>query len=698
MRRKILFRSVMILFFITVALWQLYPTYNLQNLKDKEQNLITQVSDMSNVSRELIEEAIINEDLESTLKPKIKRISKDSVKEILKLSEELTKLDDNVDKTERRAIKRGLDLQGGTYLVYEVDFQEFINSIAKNKNTEFELLITSIDKEAKQNNLDFFDVLEIKFKEQNKPLNRYFGKRADSEGKIITDLKKEAEEAIERSLQVLRNRIDQFGVSEPSIQKQGSRRIVVELAGIQDVKRAKKIIGKTAVLEFKLVREWEDIWAIVQKIDRIVKRRKYGIIDSTNIAEVTTEDSAAVAGDTTKSKEKLRDDKEINLSELFGETIETSEDSLEEDTTLSVDKDLFEENPFLSLFGTVRNLMVAPKQNIPIINRILNYPEVQEIIPDDSEFLWSSKAERAVREKDKEYYYLLLLKKEPELTGNLLESADVQIAGSGGGGMTAAGQAEVHLSLNSEGAKIFSRVTGANVGKHLAIVLDDRISSHPRIDERIPYGSARIRGMDDLKEAQDLVVVLRAGALPAKLESIEERTVGPSLGQDSINKGQWSAIIGLLFVIVFMILYYRMSGVIADVALILNIIFLLAVLAAFHFTLTLPGVAGIILTIGMAVDANVLIFERIREELRTGKTIRASIDSGYARAFRTILDANVTTLLTALVLYQFGTGPIRGFAVTLSIGILASMFTAIVVTRIIFDFITTHWTLKELSI
>ncbi|RKY89418.1 protein translocase subunit SecD, partial [candidate division KSB1 bacterium] len=288
------------------------------------------------------------------------------------------------------------------------------------------------------------------------------------------------------------------------------------------------------------------------------------------------------------------------------------------------------------------------------------------------------------------------VKKEPELTGKYLNDADVQIGG--GSSLASAGQPVVTMKMNSEGAKIFARVTGANVGRRLAIVLDNKVYSAPRINTKIPHGNAIIEGMADMKEAKDLAIVLRAGALPAPVKIIEERTVGPSLGADSIRKGTKSAIIGLILVIVFMMIYYRLSGLIADIALVMNLIIILAVLAGFHFTLTLPGVAGIILTIGMAVDANVLIFERIREELRTGKTIRASIDAGYSRAFTTILDANITTLITAIVLYQFGTGPIRGFALTLSIGILSSMFTALVVTRLIFDYITEKFALRKLSI
>jgi len=261
-----------------------------------------------------------------------------------------------------------------------------------------------------------------------------------------------------------------------------------------------------------------------------------------------------------------------------------------------------------------------------------------------------------------------------------------------------AGRPVVIMELTGEGAKIFSKVTGANVGRRLSIVLDSKVSSIPNIRERIPHGRAEITGMANIDEAKDLAIVLRAGALPAPVEVIEERTVGPSLGQDSINKGTYSALMGMALVVIFMIAYYRLSGIIANIALLMNIVLIMAVLAGFRATLTLPGVAGIILTIGMAVDANVLIFERIREELRSGKTIRAAIDNGYARAFKTILDANLTTLLTALVLYQFGTGPIRGFALTLSIGIVASMFTAIVVTRVIFDYFTEKFTLRKLSI
>ncbi|HEB84904.1 MAG TPA: protein translocase subunit SecD, partial [Bacteroidetes bacterium] len=256
----------------------------------------------------------------------------------------------------------------------------------------------------------------------------------------------------------------------------------------------------------------------------------------------------------------------------------------------------------------------------------------------------------------------------------------------------------VNLTMKREGARRFARVTENNVGEYLAIGLDGKVHMAPVIRVKIPDGRAIIEGSESMEEASDLAVVLRAGALPAPVEIIEERTVGPSLGSDSIHAGTFSALLGFTGVILFMLFYYRGAGLVADIVLMLNILFVMAVLAGFGFTLTLPGIAGIILTIGMAVDANVLIYERIREELNAGKTVWNAIKNGYGRAFVTIMDANITTLIAGIVLYQFGTGPIRGFALTLMIGIISSMFTALVVSRAIFDWITTRWSVKKLSI
>ena len=263
---------------------------------------------------------------------------------------------------------------------------------------------------------------------------------------------------------------------------------------------------------------------------------------------------------------------------------------------------------------------------------------------------------------------------------------------------TSIGKYEVSLTFSDDGARIFSRVTGANIGKRLAIILDNKVFLAPSLRVKISDGHARITGLDKMSEAKDLAIVLKAGALPAPVTILGEQTVGPSLGVDSIRAGSYSALVGLILVIIFMAFYYKLSGFVANLALVLNIVFIMAIMAYFHATLTLPGIAGIILTMGMAVDANVLIYERIREELRRGKTVRASIEVGYGKAFITILDANVTTFIAGLVLYTYGSGPVQGFALTLMIGIVASMFTAIIVSRVIFDYSLSKFSINRLSI
>ncbi|MFH1479001.1 MAG: protein translocase subunit SecD [Candidatus Omnitrophota bacterium] len=367
------------------------------------------------------------------------------------------------------------------------------------------------------------------------------------------------EDAPNRALEVIRNRIDQFGVREPLIQRQGTNSIVVQLPGVTDRDRAIELIGKTAQLEFKLV----------------------------------------------------------------------------------------ENNPELN--KRAREGDVPAGYEVKIV------------------------------EKD-----TLLLHKESALTGDTLTKAEVQFDQSG------FNQPYISIEFNSKGASIFSELTGKSVGERLAIVLDGTVYSAPRINEKIPSGRAQITGRFTVEEAGDLAIVLRAGALPAPIYIEEERTVGSLLGKDSIESGIRASMIGVLLVIGFMLLYYLFAGIVASIAMLLNFIIVLGVLGWFHTTLTLPGIAGLILVIGMAVDANVLIYERIREELSTGKHIRSAIGAGYNKAFTTILDSNITTLIAAALLFKFGTGPIRGFGVTLSIGILASMFTAIFVTRIIFDLVTTN--------
>lgn len=684
MRRNNTFRIVIIIAAVVWAMWQLYPTVMAARLKEQADNHQNKIAQLAGLSVDEINRALSQGLLDQKIREKL-RDHPEALGTALAEAQKLAELDDRIAGYDRRAIQRGLDLQGGSYLVYEVDMPKLARELAKNKDTRFEELLRAVETQAAQPNVDFLEVLQGHFRAHQVPLNRYWGNRTQEEAEIIADIRKNAEDAVDRNLEILRNRIDQFGVSEPSITKQGDLRVVIELAGITDVGRAKNIIGQTARLEFKLVREPEIVNDVITKINEVMKKEARP--SDSLLTQVPPDTAQLAAADSTK----IRSDKEVSVDELFpGSSL--AADSSSKDSTLLVDQEVFKDNPFSSLIGALGPDIGVPAKNVRAVERILNSPGVQEVIPRDATFAWSSEAEQVA---DNQYYRLYLVKKEPELTGTYLVNAEAAIGSSTLGPQ---GEWQVHMEFNNEGARIFSVVTAANINKRLAILLDGKVHSAPNINERIPSGRAVISGSMDADEAKDLAIVLRAGALQAPMHVIEERTVGPSLGRDSIAKGQTSALIGLALVVLFIAIYYKLSGIIADLALLMNLMLTMAVLAFFGATLTLPGVAGLILTIGMAVDANVLIFERIREELRAGKTVSAAIDQGYTRAFWTIFDANISNLLTAAVLYQFGTGPIKGFAVTLSIGILASMFTAIVVTRVIFDWMTSRRKLATLSI
>ncbi len=680
MQRKQIFKLAFVLILLGLAVYSLYPTLQFGQLQNREQELLKQVSDFTGISHSEIQAAINQGKLLAQVR---ERASGEDSVTALETSAKLIKLNDKLSVLQQRAIRRGLDLQGGTYLVYEVDLPKLMRDISKNPDDRLDEIIAQTQEQVGNEGGDFFVYFQQEFNQRNIRLNRYYGRKGQADDDIIQELKNEALDTVDRTVERLRNRIDQFGVSEPNITKQGSRRIIIELAGVTNIQRAKDIIGKTAVLEFKLVRDPEIVWSILNDIDRVVRAEMRG-----EEFEEAVMDTQSIADGEQATEE------EIDISELFGED-ETQ--VVQEDTSVLVDQKTFKEKPFTSLLrgvsGRYSDMISVPVQNVRAVQRWLSHPEVQQVIPSDSEFLFGRDT---YAYGENEYISLYLVKSEAELTGNVLKNAQVDI--SSGAQSFNAGAAVVNMELNSEGTKTFARVTGMNVGKKLAIVLDNRVKSAPNIKSKIPNGNAVIENIGEMEEAQDLALVLRAGALPAPVHIITENTVGPSLGQDSIQKGSLSAVVGLLVVILFMVIYYRGAGLVADIALIMNIIFVLAVMASFHATLTLPGIAGIILTVGMAVDANVLIFERIREELKVGRTIRSSIDNGYDRAFSTILDANITTLITAVVLYQFGTGPIKGFALTLSIGIVASMFTAIVVTRLVFDIVTSKYAIKKLSI
>ena len=588
-----------------------------------------------------------------------------------------------LEKIESRTIKQGLDLKGGMYIVLEVDLPTLMETLAENKDGKFNRSITSVRNQLKRiPEANFFTLFTSTSGENNLKLSRYYYDYGSSNSDIIVALEDEAEDAINRVLEILVNRIDQFGVAEPTIQKQGNQRIIVELAGVQDSERARALLESTALLEFFIVKDINTTNQLMVRIDQVLKGDE-------SLAAVTK-----TTIDKKSNEFQESDDQTVSVSELFGET----EDSEASSDSAVVDENIFAERPFSAMLRNLGQTIGVPKKNVYAVKKILERPEVQEkLAAVGGKFLFSHKAEEypLVDGTLETMYSLFLVEDAAELTGGVVEEAKANL---GPQGSTSAGQPIVNLTMNSDGARKWSIVTGSNVGRQVALVLDKKVHMAPNIREKISGGSTLIEGFADINEAKDIAIVLRAGALPAPVDIIQEKVIGPSLGADSVRSGTLSVIIGLGFVLVFMLIYYRFAGLIADFALIWNIVLVLAVLASLQATLTLPGIAGLILTVGMSIDANVIIFERIREELRKGKTPKAAVSSGYDRALTTIIDANMTTAIAALVLWQFGTGPIKGFATVLFWGILISMFTAIFVTRTIFNTLTSRKGFTKLSI
>ncbi len=589
---------------------------------------------------------------------------------------------------ENKIIKQGLDLKGGIYIVLEVDLPTMVGNLTINKDDRFETVLTKVRQDLETNSqLDFYRAFQDEMTLSGLRINRYFdldyGSNMDE---IITSLQDEGKDAINRVLEILQNRVDQFGVSEPTIQKQGNRRIIVELAGIQDAERARALLQSTALLEFVLVKSPELTNDMLLRIDKVIK-------GSEELSELTQ----SIQPEIPDQSSNVSEDETISVSELFGEQSSAAESEVS-DTAVVVDKNLVKDRPFSSLLRALGNDIGVPEKNVYIIKKILEMDEVKaKLDAANGQFLLSNDSEvlSNIDGGQEKMYRMFYLEGESELTGGVVEKANATL---GGTGSTASGQSIVLLDMNSEGSRVWSRVTGGNIGRRVAIVLDKKVHMAPVIKSKISNGGTMIEGFASMNEAKDIAIVLRAGALPAPVKIIEERVVGPSLGADSVKKGTISVLIGLILVLIFMVIYYKWSGFVADFALIWNIILVLAILAILGATLTLPGIAALILTVGMSIDANVIIFERIREEILKGKTPRAAIEAGYDRALTTIVDANVTTLVAALVLYQFGTGPIRGFSTVLFWGILISMFTAIFVTRTIFNTFTERKRLKRLSI
>jgi len=584
---------------------------------------------------------------------------------------------------ETRAIKQGLDLKGGMYIALEVDIPTLVEKIAINKDRKLASVFESTRQEILISpETDFFNSFSNLVEERQVKLSRYYYDYGSNSNDIITALKTEAEDAIDRVLEILQNRIDQFGVAEPTIQKQGTQRIIVELAGVQNSERARALLESTALLEFYLVKDITTTNDFMIKVDQILKKDK-------SISKAAKEIEPIADQEESDSS----NDKAVSVSELFG----ADESSSKNDSAI-VDQDMFTERPFSSLLRNLGNSIGVPEKNVFTVRKLIAKSEVRDRLASiGANFLFGHKAEEYVLNDGsvESMYSLYLVDDQAELTGGVVEEAKANL---GPQGTTSAGQPIVNLSMNSDGSRKWAIMTGSNVGRRVAIVLDNKVHMAPNIREKISGGGTLIEGFANIDEAKDIAIVLRAGALPAPVEIIEERVVGPSLGAESVKRGTQSVLIGLTIVLIFILFYYRTAGSIADFALIWNLVLVLAILASLQATLTLPGIAGLILTVGMSIDANVIIFERIREELDKGKTAKAAIDGGYNRALTTIVDANMTTLIAALVLWQFGTGPIRGFATVLFWGILISMFTAIFVTRTIFNAFVNRKGFKKLNI
>lgn len=610
----------------------------------------------------------------STLLPtwRHQQLSEDQ-KEEMRINGELANL-------ESKVIRQGLDLKGGMYIVLEADVPALISNLASVKDERLLNIIKKTRSQATNPNLDIFAVFEKEVKNDGIKLSRYYHEYGASVEDILVALKAESDDAINRVLEILQNRIDQFGVSEPTIQKQGKHRIAVELAGIKDSERARALLQSTALLEFYLVKNNSITSELISQLDEALK-------DEKTIKSETSKPNIAGEKDKNNDTEKTK-----QVSELFSQEKPLEEDSLNSDVV----KDIFDDAPFSSYLTALPGDIGVDEKNIYSLKKLIENPKIQKILNNSNgQILFSQEPKPIAPDSPQKFYRLYYLENQPELTGGIVEEAKADLGSMGGG---SAGQSIVSLSMNNQGSRTWSRVTGANIGERIAIVLDNKVHMAPSIREKIPSGRTQIEGFANINEAKDLAIILRAGALPTPVKIIEERIVGPSLGTDSISKGTQAVVFGLMVVLFFMIVYYRLAGLVANFAMIWNILLVLAVLASLQATLTLPGIAGLILTVGMSIDANVIIFERIREELRKGKTPKASIDSGYDRAITTIIDANVTTLIASLVLYQFGTGPIKGFATVLFWGILISMFTAVYITRTILNTYTSRKTPIKLSI
>ena len=686
--KKNLTRIIITVVLILMSLYFLYPTY-------KDYNFAKQLKSLT---------------------------GQDSVDFLDKNGPEITKARDN-------RLKLGLDLQGGMYVVLDVDIVKLLEDLAVRKDDQLTAVLAEVKEATKTEDELIFEVFKQKLSARGLTLKNFYGETRDTESDIESKLTAEIDKSLDRAVEIVRNRIDQYGVAEPQIQKIGNSRIIVELPGVSNPQEVRKLLEGTALLEFKLVYDPQATVRAMEAINKVLvgdttslkdsvssgtqsdtlkkvlqssdlkdtaDLKTAGQKDNTKSGTTGTKDTSSKttkAGDNVKKQDTARKDNNdkkqtTDTSTKPGDTTSSVDTSVSEsDTATETDTSsaqMSEEEfkakfPFFALVGLNQESGTADgyvkDSDRDKVERILNREDVKAALPTDLQFAWSNKSFDAQGEK---IHILYAVKKDPELTGKVIVNAMANIDPTSNTPI-------VTMEMDADGSSDWSRITGSNINKRIAIVLDNVVYSAPVVRSKITGGNSQIEGMANVQEAKLLEIVLKAGALPAPVKIIEERSIGPSLGEDSIRSGILSSIAALILVALFMVFYYRFGGGVADVAVIINTIIILGIMASLKATLTLPGIAGLILSIGMSVDTNVLIFERIREELDSGKPLRTSVDLGYKKAFSAIIDSHLTSIITGIILYQFGSGPIQGFALTLIFGLVANLFTAIVITHVIFD-------------
>ncbi len=654
-------KIIIILLFIIGAVYALYPTYRSQSLKSEEDSFGNS--------------------------------PQDSIKKVQWENENGAALKD----ADAKAIKLGLDLRGGVYVTEEVNVLRFIDEQALQKDDIFQQVLDATQKEAATSENPVVPMFVANFDKIAKPKGKslanyfYFSDAGNGDdASIQAALQKGADEAVDRAIEIIRNRIDQFGLTDPTIQKEGTQRIIIELPGVGDPTQVHQLLEGTAQLEFRLLKDPQIVKSVLDRIDQHLRgdttlTKIAGIdtakTDTSNVASATPVETAKKQ-DTSKAEASKKD----TSAKAATAAVSPADSAARADSIAEIGmtqqqkyEHFVKMHPFTALISKNANpqtgTIYVTEQDRQTIKNILDRPDVKPLYGDEMAFMFS----RPIPGQNHEnFYQLYFLNGQPELTGKVITDARADVDPN-------SGKPEVTMQMDDEGTRVWRRVTHANIGHQVAIVLDSVVYSAPVVQSEIPNGNSQITGIGDMNEANLLKIILKGGSLPAPVSIIQESVIGPSLGADSIAKGTSSIIWSLLVVLIFMAFYYITGGMVADLAVLINILFLAAVLATFGATLTLPGMAGVVLTVGIAVDANVLIYERVREELSLGKSLKLALDDGYRRAFPPIFDGHLTAFFSGVILYSFGTGEVQGFAVTLMIGVAASLFTAIVITRVIFD-------------